>query len=105
MPTKLADNYLCKGPRLKDPAEIAEAHRRLMHSNERAFQRANKSPEEIAEALKGIEADFIRDPRKGCGFRMNEVLEALPEDGLEYDAVCPKCGTITRTMRTPPDQV
>lgn len=105
MATKLKDSYICKGPRLKGAKEIAIAQKRLLHENARAFQRSNKAPEEIAAALARIEHDFLADPRKRCGYRMNDVLEALPEDGLEYDAVCPQCGTVTATKRTPPDPV
>jgi N-acetylglucosamine kinase-like BadF-type ATPase len=57
--TKLLYPHICKGPRITDHAEIAEALRRLTHTNERALRRAGKSPEEIAEIMAKIERDFL----------------------------------------------
>lgn len=37
--------------------------------------------------------------RSGCGRDLTEVIEALPEDGVEYTVVCSDCGNKVAVRR------
>lgn len=110
--------YSCKGPRFT-PEEIdATCKRRLKeatHSKARLerLKKKNIVPlaevDRVAQRVAEIEK-MLADPfwphslRHDCGTDLTVLIEAVPADGLDYDVECPKCGTSTRVMRTPPEE-
>lgn len=40
--------------------------------------------------------------RKGCGADLAKLIAQIPQDGKDHDLKCPRCGNVSRVMRTPP---
>ena len=40
--------------------------------------------------------------RVKCGADITPLIEAIPQDGKDYETTCPICGCVASVMRSPP---
>ena len=112
--------YFCMGPRYSDKEREqvrkqmveAERERRRAALVEEARMKAEDKDEEFDEDSVEVPAHMVQhvkaedyDPtvpwRRGCGWDITEIIEAIPIDGREHVHQCPKCGTKGTHRRVP----
>jgi hypothetical protein len=109
-----AIKYTCEGPRQSVQQVREDLGKRIavLQDKHDATSKAVRGPilAKLAE-LRGESkalakrADDELLGRKGCGFDLTALIEAIPDDGEVYEYTCLKCGNTGTVRKTVPEAV
>lgn len=98
--------YVCKGPVIgtlsKEDVERLKLPKNAVGHVKRGVEtKKTIKPGKIATDPKDSVKPKTETVIENCGQRLNELIEQVPFDGLDYEITCPKCGNVMTVMRTP----